>query len=233
VTIAPASAPELAELAALPAERVVVLPSETITTFALEYSCEERALWLQARARPLAASDVPPRWRQPDVVFMGSVAGECDEALVDAFPESFVCGCLQGWLRAPELGPVHARELPRTGAVPRSLRALTLSLSDHPRARVIAEWLAARGVVTALTDGRRGVSVYTSSERFELPAAPAREVDPTGAGDVFSLVFGMSLWAGHAPRATATRAALAAARVVEGPGLGTLAEVSDRLSFSR
>jgi hypothetical protein len=43
----------------------------------------------------------------------------------------------------------------------------------------------------------------------------------------------MSLWAGHAPRAAATRAALAAARVVEGPGLGTLAEVSDRLSFSR
>lgn len=230
VTVAPPTATELAELAPLPAERIAVLPSETITTFALEYSGEERSLSLHARARPLTADDVPPAWRQPAVVFVGSVAGECDEAIVDAFPDSFVCGCLQGWLRATELGPVHARELPGSCTLPRSLRALTLSRSDHPRAERIAQWLAERGVVTALTDGRRGVSVYTVSERFDLPAAPAREVDPTGAGDVFSLVFGLSLRAGHTPRVAATRAALAAARVVEGPGLGKLASSVHELS---
>jgi hypothetical protein len=232
VTIAPPSAPELGELG-LPAERVVALPSDTITTFALEYSGEERELWLHARARPLVASDVPPAWHQPDVVFVGSVAGECDEALVDAFPDAFVCGCLQGWLRAPELGLVHARQLPESCHVPASLRALTLSRSDHPHAARIAHRLAERGVVSALTDGRRGVTIFSGSERFAVPAVPAREIDPTGAGDVFSLVFGLSLWAGHSQRAAATRAALAAARVVEGPGLGTLAQVSDRLSFGR
>lgn len=233
VTVAPPWAPELAELAALPAERVRVRPSDTITTFALEYSGEERALSLHGRARPLGPSDVPPEWRGADVVFMGSVAGECDEALVAAFPDAFVCGCLQGWLRAPELGPVRARELPGSCAVPRSLRASTLSRSDHPRAEAIARELARRDVITALTDGRRGVTVYTASERFEVPAAPAHEVDPTGAGDVFSLVFGLSLWAGHAPLPAATRAALAAARVVEGPGLGELPTIAGELSFER
>jgi 1D-myo-inositol 3-kinase len=233
VTVAPPAAPELAELAALPADRVALLPSETITTFALEYSGEERELWLHARARPIVASDVPPAWRQPDVVFVGTVANECDEALIDAFPDAFVCGCMQGWLRAPELGLVRARRLPRSCRLPASLRALTLSRSDHPRSEVMASELARRGVISALTEGRRGVTIFSGGERFAVPAVPAREIDPTGAGDVFSLVFGLSLWAGHSPRAAATRAALAAARVVEGPGLGTLAQVSDRLSFGR
>jgi 1D-myo-inositol 3-kinase len=233
VTVAPPAAPELGELAALPAERIAVVPSDTITTFALEYTGDERTLWLHARARPLVASDVPPGWRQPDVVFVGTVAGECDEALIDAFPDAFVCGCMQGWLRAPELGRVRARALPASSSLPRSLRALTLSRGDHPRAEWIAECLARRGVVTALTDGRRGVAIFCGGERFAVPAVAACEIDPTGAGDVFSLVFGLSLWAGCEPLEAAQRGVLAAARVVEGPGLGTLHEVADELVFAR
>jgi sugar/nucleoside kinase (ribokinase family) len=233
VTVAPPAAPELDVLRAAPRLALELRASAQITTFALEYSTEERTLSLLERARPLVAGDVPSAWRRPEVVFMGTVAGECDEALVDAFPDAFVIGCLQGWLRAPELGPVRARELPRCCALPRSLRALTLSRSDHPRAEVIARWLAARGVVTALTDGRHGATVFTGSERIEVPAAPARELEPTGAGDVFSLVFGLSLWQGYTAERAAARAALAAARVVEGPGLGTLPDAVASLSPRR
>jgi sugar/nucleoside kinase (ribokinase family) len=49
-------------------------------------------------------------------------------------------------------------------------------------------------------------------------------VDPTGAGDVFGLVLALSLAGGAAPTEAATLAAGAAARVVEGPGLGRLGE---------
>ena len=58
----------------------------------------------------------------------------------------------------------------------------------------------------------------------ELPAAPAREVDPTGAGDVFGLVLTLELAHGTPPAAAGRAAAEAAARVVEGPGLGTLSD---------
>jgi 1D-myo-inositol 3-kinase len=56
-----------------------------------------------------------------------------------------------------------------------------------------------------------------------VPAAPARERDPTGAGDVFGLVLATALGRGSSPQQAGQLAALAAARVVEGPGLGTLA----------
>ena len=54
--------------------------------------------------------------------------------------------------------------------------------------------------------------------------APAQEVDPTGAGDVFGLVFGLALASGLDAAAAGRRAALAAAWVVEGPALGRLPE---------
>jgi sugar/nucleoside kinase (ribokinase family) len=233
VTRAPHDAPELSVLEGQARLALELLPSEVITTFALEYSGEQRELSLLARARPLVASDVPPAWRRPDVVFMGTVAGECDAALVEAFPDAYVIGCLQGWLRAPRLGRVRARSLPEPCRAPASLRALTLSRGDHPHAEAIARWLAERGVVTALTDGRRGAHVFANAERHAVPAVPAREVDPTGAGDVFSLVFGLSLWAGSTPVEAAGRAALAAAHVVEGPGLGTLERATLELDLLR
>jgi len=58
--------------------------------------------------------------------------------------------------------------------------------------------------------------------RAEVPAAPASEVDSTGAGDVFGLVFTLRLAGGADPETAAHAAAAAAARVVEGPGIGRL-----------
>ena len=72
-------------------------------------------------------------------------------------------------------------------------------------------------------------TLFGGGERLEIPAAPAREVDPTGAGDVFGVVLTLELAAGKPLAAAGRAAAAAAARVVEGPGLGTLAATSRRL----
>jgi sugar/nucleoside kinase (ribokinase family) len=64
--------------------------------------------------------------------------------------------------------------------------------------------------------------LYGPQQCIDLPAAPAREVDPTGAGDVFGVVLTLELAHGKQLVAAGRAAAWAAARVVEGPGLGTL-----------
>jgi 1D-myo-inositol 3-kinase len=50
----------------------------------------------------------------------------------------------------------------------------------------------------------------------------ASERDPTGAGDVFGAALTVGLWRGSSPMDAAREAAYAAARAVEGPGLGNL-----------
>lgn len=230
VTVAPPRAPELDALRALPGLRLAVAPSEHLTTFGLEYCGGRRRLSLLDRARPLTWQDIPPAWRAPELLYVGPVAGECDEELVSGFGDVFGIGCIQGWLRDPVPGRVvRPRALPGRCDPPPALKALSFSASDHPGAARIAKELAARGLAVAVTRGRRGARVSWGNEQCWVTAAPAREVDPTGAGDVFALVFGWSRWCGIHPMEAARRAALAAARVVEGPGLGTLAEARHEL----
>jgi 1D-myo-inositol 3-kinase len=232
VTVAPSAAPELDELRALPGLELSVADSERITTFGHEFVAARRQLSLLERARPLTWQDIPPAWRAPAVVYVGPVAGECSEALLEQLGDAFGIGCIQGWLRDPVVGRrVRPRRLAEACRVPSALRAVCFSASDHPGASAIAHELAAAGVPVAVTRGRRGARVAWGRQEAVVPAAPASQVDPTGAGDVFALIFGLSLWAGFDPLESARRAALGAARVVEGPGLGRLAEARSQLGF--
>lgn len=223
VTVAPPDAPELGALRGLPRLQLEVAPDSELTTFEHTQRGSRRSLALLARARPLTWDDVPPEWRAPDVVYAGPVAGECDEGLLSRFGGAYGIGCIQGWLRDPVVGRrVRPRPLPAECRLPALLSAVCFSASDHPGGAAIARELARQGAHVAVTRGRRGARVTWPGHEHREPAAPAREVDATGAGDVYALVFGLSLYAGHAPPQAARRAALAAARVVEGPGLGTL-----------
>jgi 1D-myo-inositol 3-kinase len=232
VTVAPSAAPEIEELRRVPGLELAVAESEHITTFGHEFVAARRQLSLLERARPLTVSDIPPAWHEADIVYAGPVAGECSELLLDQLGDAFGIGCIQGWLRDPMVGRlVRPRRLEQECRVPRALRAVTCSASDHPGVTQLAKKLAASGVPVAVTRGRRGARVAWGSGEGWVPAAAATEVDPTGAGDVFALVFGLSLWAGFEPLEAGRRAAVAAARVVEGPGLGNLAKARDELAF--
>jgi sugar/nucleoside kinase (ribokinase family) len=225
VTAAPSNAPELDELRRLPGVEVAVADSERITTFGHEFVAQRRQLTLIERARPLVIDDVPAAWRSPEVVYVGPVAGECDEALLDGLSGAYGIGCIQGWLRDPVPGRrVRPRRLTEPCRIPAALRAVSFSASDHPGAPALMRELSRGGVRVAVTRGRRGARVAWLGGEGWVPAESAQQVDPTGAGDVFALIFGLSSWAGRAPLEAARRAALAAARVVEGPGLGRLAE---------
>jgi len=106
---------------------------------------------------------------------------------------------------------------------PPCLQLAVVSEEDHPEVDDLAARFGAAGAVFAITRGARGATLIGPAGRVEIPAAPAREIDPTGAGDVFGVVLALRLAAGASLMEAGTSAAAAAARVVEGPGLGSLA----------
>jgi 1D-myo-inositol 3-kinase len=222
VTVAPPDDPLLEPLRHTPHLSLHCVPSEVMTTFALSYAAGQRRLWLRRRARPLVPEDVPLAWRRPRVAYVGPVAGECDLPLARGLGARFLGAGIQGWLRrAREDGRVEPAPLvvmPEPGA-PLPFDVAIVSEEDHADAEGAARRLAR---TAAITRGARGAWLIAGSESVEIPAAPAREVEPTGAGDVFGVVLTLELARGM-PLAVAGRtAAAAAARVVEGPGLGTL-----------
>ena len=98
---------------------------------------------------------------------------------------------MQGWLRrvrddglvepAPLEEAAEVRELP-------PLDVAIISELDHPDGEAVVQSRVASGGTAAITRGARGATLFSGGKRLEIPAAPAREVDPTGAGDVFGVV---------------------------------------------
>jgi sugar/nucleoside kinase (ribokinase family) len=107
------------------------------------------------------------------------------------------CGAgLQGWLRRiagdGRVEPARLAEAPEVRAPP-ALDVAIVSEEDHPDAEgVVRGFLESTGTA-AVTRGARGATVWTAQQRLDVPAAPAREVDPTGAGDVFGVVLTLEL----------------------------------------
>jgi sugar/nucleoside kinase (ribokinase family) len=87
--------------------------------------------------------------------------------------------------------------------------------------------------MVALTRGWQGLALHTREGIQDVPSLPRKEVDPTGAGDVFAASFLVRYQETGDPAAAAAFAACAASCVVEGLAASTLgdrAEVEKRLA---
>lgn len=222
VTAAPTDFTLLDPLAADPGVQMHRVPCDKETAFGLQYTAAGRRLDLLSQAPHLQADDVPRAWRALPCAYVAPIMGECSREMVESLGSRCVVICAQGWLRAvasdgevvPALGPEMLTP-------PRNATAIVLSELDHPDSDALAMALAKQGPIVAVTRSKKGVSLYTP-ERLDIAAAPAVEVDPTGAGDVFGLVFALRLASGFDCVQAAREAVAAAACVVEGPGLGNL-----------
>jgi 1D-myo-inositol 3-kinase len=84
--------------------------------------------------------------------------------------------------------------------------------------RIIAE-LASKARLLVITDGWHGAVLYEGGAGLRVPARPAREVDPTGAGDVFAAAFLVRLFETGTPVQAVRFANIVASMSVEGWGI--------------
>jgi sugar/nucleoside kinase (ribokinase family) len=204
---------------ALDGAEVIRLPSEQPTTYELVETERGRRLTLCARAAELVPDRVPARFREAHIAHLAPVAGEMAPSIGELFSHALVGVTPQGWLRTTQLGPVSARP-EQLGALPLTrFGALVLSEEDVGGDVELVQQAAAQVPVIALTRGGAGSTLYTDGQIVTVPAFPAREVDPTGAGDVFAAAFFIRLHeCGDALRA-ARFASCVAALSVEGEGV--------------
>ena len=198
-------------------------PADLPTTFELDYRGPQRLVRLAQRAPSLDPQRIPPPFRQCKVAYVAPIIGECDQAIVDLFRDSFVIVGAQGWLREADAeGQIRPRVQPELLSPSPSIDVLTFSELDHPDADQLAREFNQTIPTVAVTRGSQGATIYDGGKAFDVRTTAAVEVDPTGAGDVFAMVLGLSIHAGHSTVRAAELACEAGARVVEGPGLGHL-----------
>jgi sugar/nucleoside kinase (ribokinase family) len=198
---------------------VVNVPSPATTRFAIRYEAAGRTLVLKARAAGLAPIHLPERFAAAGLAYLAPVADEVARDLAGAFPEAAVGLGAQGWCRQWDReGRVAMRPWPDPERVLAQAQALFLSSDDVAGWQDRAVALYQHLPVGALTFADRGALLFVNGERYAVDPVPAREVDPTGAGDVFAAAFLIRYNAAGDPWEAAAYAATAGALTVEAPG---------------
>lgn len=168
---------------ALPWAPRVVRGART-TCFEADLTGAERVLRLTAVTPALAPADVDAPAR---VALACAVAGELPAATLAHLcaRSGHVLADAQGLLRATEAdGRVVNRPLEATPYAALVDRLHVLKASEE-EARLLDVAAVRRRTVLVVTRGARGCTVLTADAEHHVPAVPAVEVDPTGAGDCF------------------------------------------------
>jgi hypothetical protein len=208
----------------LPGVALAGRTARTTTTFENLYDGTRRRQRVPVQAEPLDESDVPAAWRSAPMALVGPVCGEVRFGPGDVFRGPHVGLAAQGWLR----------RLDREGRVRRRAWSgppfwsgcgmLFVSDEDLGRRRdQLGRW-AAEVPIVAVTRERHGARVHDARGWRVIDAVPVRELDPTGAGDIFATAF-MVRYHETGDVAQSTRFATAAAAwSVEAAGIEGVAD---------
>jgi sugar/nucleoside kinase (ribokinase family) len=230
---------------ALPSVALHIISSAESTTFENSYNNGARRQYLRALAAPIHARDIPAAWRDAPVALLAPVAADFRPSIARALR----CGSLglapQGWLRAWDAsGLVRPRAL-SAGATAllascsvvvvsrEDLAVLNPTLPGSARVDETLQAWAARTRYLVVTCGRDGAELWCEDRVERYPSFPAREVDPTGAGDVFAMTMLCTLAASGSTARAMIESNQVAALSVEGWGAEAIRSPDDaRARFS-
>ena len=221
VGIVTSAGPELDLEAAFPGAEIVCHPSPVTTVFENIYLNGERKQYLHQRAEIITCDQIPPAWRRAPVVYIGSIDQEIAPDVFSCFaPETLLGVMPQGFFRRwDEDGLVRFAAWEPDETILRNIDVLVLSEQDVPDPeRLARDWN--RWVETiVVTRAARGATAYQHGEPCHYPPRPAQEMDPTGAGDVFTAAYLIRLSETGDPCQAAQFANVVASFSVEGRGV--------------
>lgn len=164
--------------------------SEQTTVFENVYEGRVRRQYVRAVAERITLEDLPPEWRGAPIVHLGPIAQEVDSAFCDLFPGALIGVTPQGWLRHWNgQGLVRTAEWADAEHILSQADVVVLSLEDLGGDRHLLAEYAAQAELLVLTKGPEGAIIYQDGKSQHVPAFYVKEVDPTGAGDVFAAAF--------------------------------------------
>jgi hypothetical protein len=169
---------------------VVRQPSAFTTTYQNLYVDGHRQQYVRAVAERIESAIVPMAWRQARIVQLGPLAQEVDVDIVDLFPQALIGITPQGWMRQwDSYGRVtHTIWRPSEKLLQRA-KVLIMSEDDLGGELDIVEEYARFTEIVVVTSGWKGSSVHVKGKVTYLSGRDTREVDPTGAGDVYAAAF--------------------------------------------
>jgi sugar/nucleoside kinase (ribokinase family) len=209
-----------APLQVLDGIQIINIRAEYSTTFENVKTETGRRQTLHHQAAPIAFEHIPAHWRNSPIVHLAPIAQELDPALAEKYPGSLLGITPQGWMRTwDENGRVAACAWKNNEQILGQAGAVVLSVEDVNRDLELVEEMAHHTRVLCLTEGESGALLHWNGDRRRFRPTAVKEVDATGAGDIFSAAFFVRLFKTRDPWEAARFATQLAARSVTRVGL--------------
>ncbi len=178
------------DLDALKGIQIINQNGQGTTTFKNIYNSTGRTQYLLDRAENLDTSLIPDNFRMAKIVHLAPVAREIRLGAGSEFSNSALAYSLQGWLRDwDDSGLVHPASLPELDHDGPLNGTAFLSIEDLGFDRSALDPIQSQFQEIVLTTGVQGAELYTNYEMELVLADPIQEVDPTGAGDIFTAAY--------------------------------------------
>jgi 1D-myo-inositol 3-kinase len=171
-----------------------VIPAARTTHFVADFSQGERTAHVSALCDPIYPEDIPLDI-ECDLALAVGIVGEILPETLDRLAQGsrlLLCD-IQGMIRTLDSqGRVGYRQLENTPFFSRLHQVSYLKASRQEAQFMNLEKVRTRTHVL-VTEGKDGCTFYGPSSEFRIPAYPAQEIDPTGAGDCFLAGFAAGL----------------------------------------
>ena len=201
---------------------IEIVHSKATTRFRNEYQNKLgysiRKQYVGNLANEIRLEDVPLHWRTIPMVHLGPLMGEVGSDIASAFPKSVVIASIQGWTREVNLDGEVVRKYWEGNDVLTHVDIAICSKEDIHSNGDIERW-ASMVPLFIVTEGSQGVTVYDGGSESRIEAINVKEIDPTGAGDVFTAAYLIRFSETSDPIESAIFASIAAGMSVSASGV--------------
>ncbi|HSM72657.1 MAG TPA: PfkB family carbohydrate kinase [Anaerolineales bacterium] len=199
---------------------LVSIASNTSTTYENRYDQNRRVQYLRSRASQIDLDQIPDVWRDASIIHLAPIANEFDPVSLKNISPKLLGITPQGWMRQWDSdGLVSTREWTDSESVLAQANAVVISREDVHGDDEYIENMAGQTEILVVTEGAAGAVLYWNGDRRRFPAPAVKQVDATGAGDIFAAAFFVRLWKTRDPWEATRFATLVASHSVERAGL--------------
>jgi hypothetical protein len=182
--------PDIPALVPLGNIKIKAVPAPQSTTFENVYHDGVRYQKWLAGGAPLTTDQIPKEWRNAPVVHLAPMAQEISPAMCGYFRSNLVCVTMQGWLRGQDdRNNVIFQPHPDLEKWLAHIDIMVLNLADVQGDQDMLDHFLNTAQLGVETLGPEGCRVYHRGTVTHIPVQPMKEVDPTGAGDIFAAAF--------------------------------------------
>ena len=212
-----------------------IIPSDQTTVFENIYNQGSRTQYLLSRASKIKSADISDALSNSKIVLLGSIADELDFSMTERFADSMICATIQGSMRQwDDSGLVTAKAMNWSSL--EGVDIAILSVDDIKGLDDAIECMRQYVSHIVVTEGENEVTVYKNGKEYTYPAYPVKEVEATGAGDVFATAYMIEYARSQDVSSACIYAHCASSFIVEGVGLQSLPTqqtIEERMSAYR